>query len=69
MFTKEVWNELICNGSSSASLNLGQGIPYAVKEVTKDFEGLNVTYKVKSRDILKLPMGKNLKGTQFFWRK
>ena len=64
-FTKEVWNEWICNGSSSASLNLGQGILYAVKEVTKDFDGLNVSYKVESRDIPKLPTGKNLKGKIF----
>ena len=66
-FTIEVWDEWLQSGSSSVpgSLNLGQGVSNAVQDLTKNFDGLNVSYKVESKEIPKLPWGKSLKGKIF----
>ena len=59
-FTVETWDKWIIKNSSEENSDL-QSITEPVKEITKEFDGLNVIYKVESKEIPRLPTGKSLK--------
>ena len=64
VFTVEAWDKWIIKSFSEENLDL-KSIPDSVKEVTKEFDGLNVSYKVQSKETPKLLAGKLLKGNIF----
>ena len=62
--TAEAWDKWINEISSDENVNL-KSVTEPVKEITKEFDGLNVSYKVESKEIPRLPAGKLLKGKIF----
>ena len=63
-FTVETWDKWIIENSSEQNSNL-KSITEPVKKITKEFDGLNFSYKVESKEIPRLPSGKQLKGKIF----
>ena len=59
-FMAETLDKWISESSSDENLNTDP-----VKLITKEFDGLNVSYKVESKEIPRLPAGKLLKGKIF----
>ena len=60
----EAWDKWSSESFSDENLN-SKIITEPVKEIMKEFDGLNVSYKVESKEIPRLPAGKLLKGKIF----
>ena len=62
-FTLENWDGWVLRNSSDEGSVKSTMDP--MKRITKEFDGLNISYKVESKEIPRLPAGKSLKGKIF----